>query len=50
MVAMRNAYDNAKDGTKRIRVRYHKARRELVDSKLRDLYGSRAAQAGWSLK
>jgi len=45
MVAMRNAYDNAKDGTKHLRVRYHKARREIVDSKLRELYGSRAAVA-----
>lgn len=41
MVAMRNAYDNAKQSSKEISYRYHKARRELIDTKLRELYGSR---------
>jgi ATP synthase F1 gamma subunit len=45
MVAMRNAYDNAKNESKSITYRYHKARREIIDAKLRELYGSRT-QAG----
>ncbi len=46
MVAMRNGHDNAKEEGKKIRTRYHRARRELIDSKLRELYGSRAAHKG----
>jgi ATP synthase F1 gamma subunit len=41
MVAMRNSYENAKDESKRLRNRYHRARREIIDTKLRELYGSR---------
>lgn len=46
MVAMRNGHDNAKQEGKKIQTRYHRARRELIDSKLRELYGSRAAHKG----
>ncbi len=46
MVAMRNGHDNAKQEGKKIQSRYHRARRELIDSKLRELYGSRAAHKG----
>lgn len=46
MVAMRNAYDNARDETKLLGLRYNKARREQVDSKLRELYGSRPTVTG----
>ncbi|MCA9334734.1 F0F1 ATP synthase subunit gamma, partial [Candidatus Saccharibacteria bacterium] len=41
MVAMRNSYDNAKEASKAIRQKYHKARRAMIDAKLRELYGSR---------
>jgi len=41
MVSMRDSYDNAKDASKTLRQRYHKARREMIDSKLRELYGTR---------
>ena len=41
MVAMRNSYDNAKEESKSLKLRYHKARREMIDSKLRELYGTR---------
>lgn len=41
MVAMRNGHDNAKREAGKLRLRYHRARRELIDSKLRELYGSR---------
>lgn len=41
MVAMRDSYDNAKEATKTLRLRYHKARREIIDAKLRELYGTR---------
>lgn len=43
MVAMRAAYDNSKEEHKRINVKYNKARREVIDSKLRELYESRFA-------
>jgi ATP synthase F1 gamma subunit len=46
MVAMRNAYDNARTETGALRNKYQKARRELIDSKLRELYGSRPAASG----
>lgn len=45
MVAMRNSHDNAKQEGKRLFIRYNKARREEIDSKLRELYGSRSGQA-----
>ncbi|MFZ2544368.1 MAG: F0F1 ATP synthase subunit gamma [Candidatus Saccharimonadales bacterium] len=41
MVSMRDSYDNAKDASKSLQQRYHKARRETIDSKLRELYGAR---------
>lgn len=41
MVAMRDSYDNAKDASNTLRLRYHKARRAMIDSKLRELYGTR---------
>ena len=43
MVAMRDSYDNAKEESKSLRLKYHKARRATIDSKLRELYGSRMA-------
>lgn len=46
MVAMRNSHDNAKTESKKTKVRYNRARRELIDSKLRELYGSRASHKG----
>jgi len=46
MVAMRNSHDNAKTESKKTRVKYNRARRELIDSKLRELYGSRASHKG----
>ena len=41
MVAMRDSYDNAKDASSALRLKYHKARRAMIDSKLRELYGTR---------
>lgn len=41
MVAMRAAYDNAKVEHRRISIKYNKARREVIDAKLRELYGSK---------
>lgn len=38
MVAMRAAHDNAKQEQKRLNIKYNKARRELIDSKLRELH------------
>lgn len=49
MVAMRNAYDNARDEAKVISYRYNKARREQIDIKLRELYGSRPSTVGGKL-
>lgn len=46
MVAMRAAHDNSKEEHKRLTIRYNKARREAIDTKLRELYGSRAAAGG----
>jgi F-type H+-transporting ATPase subunit gamma len=43
MVAMRAAHDNTKEESRHLTLRYNKARRELVDSKLRELYQSKAA-------
>lgn len=43
MVSMRAAYDNSKEQHKRLNVKYNKARREAIDSKLRELYESRFA-------
>ena len=48
MVAMRNGHDNAKQEGKKMQTRYHRARRELIDSKLRELYNSRSAHKGGS--
>jgi ATP synthase F1 gamma subunit len=45
MVAMRNSHDNAKQEGKHLFIRYNKARREEIDSKLRELYGSRSGHA-----
>lgn len=41
MVAMRDSYDNAKEASKSLKLKYHKARRAMIDSKLRELYGTR---------
>lgn len=41
MVAMRSSHDNAKEESRKVRVSYNRARRELIDSKLRELYGSK---------
>lgn len=41
MVTMRNGHDNAKQQSKKLQSKFHRARRELVDSKLRELYNSR---------
>jgi ATP synthase F1 gamma subunit len=41
MVAMRDSYDNAKEASRSLKVRYHKARREIIDAKLREQYGAR---------
>ena len=38
MLAMKDAHDNAMDQSKDLLFRYHKLRREVIDSKLRDLY------------
>jgi ATP synthase F1 gamma subunit len=43
MVAMRNSHDNAKQESKRLLLRYNSARRALIDSKIRELYGTRIA-------
>ncbi|MDB5181278.1 MAG: atpG [Candidatus Saccharibacteria bacterium] len=40
MVSMRSAYDNAKEEHRRLNIRYNKARREVIDAKLRELYGN----------
>lgn len=45
MVAMRNSHDNAKNEGKHTQILYNKARREDIDSKLRELYGSRIGHA-----
>jgi ATP synthase F1 gamma subunit len=46
MVAMRAAYDNAKVEHRRLNIKYNKARRELIDSKLRESYGSKMKPGG----
>lgn len=43
MIAMRNSHDNAKNEGEKLVIRYNRARREMVDQKIRELYGSRAA-------
>lgn len=43
MIAMRNSHDNAKNEKLKSLIRYNRARRELIDRKLRELYGSRMA-------
>lgn len=43
MVAMRNSHDNAKQESKKLQVKYNSARRAVIDSKIRELYGTRAA-------
>lgn len=45
MVAMRDSYDNAKDASKTLKQRYHRARRAMIDSKLRELYGARIGKS-----
>lgn len=41
MLSMRNAHDHAKEEMERLTVSYHKARREQIDAKLRELHGFR---------
>lgn len=41
MVAMRNSHDNAEQESKRLLIKYNGARRALIDSKIRELYGTR---------
>jgi ATP synthase F1 gamma subunit len=41
MVAMRSAHDNARDEEHRLTLAYHKARRSLIDAKLRELHEAR---------
>ena len=48
MIAMRNGHDNAENEAKKIKLLYNKARRDIIDSKLRELYGSRVAIKGKS--
>jgi ATP synthase F1 gamma subunit len=43
MVAMRNSHDNAKTEVTGLTSKYNRARRALIDTKLRELYGSVAA-------
>lgn len=38
MIAMRDAHDNAQDELKTLNFRFNKMRREVIDSKMRDLY------------
>ena len=45
MVAMRNSHDNAKEEGKHLFLQFNRARRENIDSKLRELYGSRTQRA-----
>lgn len=45
MVAMRNSHDNAKQEGKHLFIQYNRARREDIDSKLRELYSSRSAHS-----
>jgi ATP synthase F1 gamma subunit len=46
MVAMRAAYDNAKVEHRRLNIKYNKARRELIDAKLRELYSAKMTPGG----
>ncbi len=46
MLAMRSGYDNAKKERKKLQIRYYRARREQVDTKLRELYGARSVRGG----
>ena len=41
MIAMRNGHDNAKKEADKLQTLYYRERRETIDSKLRELYGSR---------
>lgn len=43
MIAMRNAYDNAKDESNALGQQFYRAKREIIDSKLRELYVSSVA-------
>jgi F-type H+-transporting ATPase subunit gamma len=43
MISMRNGHDNAKQEADKLQTAYYRARRESIDSKLRELYGSRVA-------
>lgn len=45
MVAMRNSHDNAKQEGRHLFIRYNKARREEIDAKIRELYGSRTERS-----
>ncbi len=47
MVAMRSGHDNAKREVETIKINYNRARRELIDSKLRELYGSKFKKKGF---
>lgn len=46
MVSMRSAYDNAKVEHRKLTIHYNKARREIIDAKLRESYGAKMAAAG----
>ena len=46
MLAMRNAHDHAKEEQERLTLDYHKARREQIDAKLRELHGNKYRQRG----
>lgn len=46
MIAMRNGHDNAQKEAEKYTVLYNKARREVIDAKLRDIYGARAVHRG----
>lgn len=41
MVAMRNSHNNAKQESRSLQLKYNGARRALIDSKIRELYGTR---------
>jgi len=46
MIAMRNGHDNAEKEVEKDTLLFNKARRELIDIKLREVYGARAVHRG----
>lgn len=48
MVSMRNGHDNAKQEGKSLLIKYHRARREQIDNKIRELQGSEAKDSIYS--